>query len=513
MRDTQPKMPVSFPPPGNDRNSSSALVRQLPRNEEVEVALLGALLRDNRSYEKVAEALRAEHFSAPVHQRIYGCIAKLIDAGQEARPTTLRHLLEQDPLIVDVGGVNYLYELIANVVTVLNVASYAETIRDLYLKRELIRLGETVVNEAYDVSDPLDTAEKQVERAEHHLYEVVTTGRFNDGLVSLKDATVRALDSAAQAFRKETHVVGVTTGFRPIDGLLGGLHPSDLIILAGRPAMGKTALATTIAYNAARRYRSFKDKNGRVIEEGGKVLFFSMEMSAEQLAGRLLSAAALVSSDKIRRGDITEQQFRNISEASRTLHELPFFIDDTPALSSSGLRQRARRMKRLHGLNLIVIDYLQLMQGAPDRRSDNRVQEVSEITRGLKALAKELNVPVLALSQLSRQVEQREDKHPQLSDLRESGSIEQDADVVGFVYREEYYLQQQPPEERATDTGDKFEKRLIKYNERLAESKNVAKFIIAKQRHGPVGTVELYFDADHARFGDPIDRAHSGPSA
>jgi len=469
------------------------------------------LLRDNRGYEKVAEVLRPEHFSVPVHQRVYGYAAKLIDAGQEARPTTLRHLLEQDPLMAEAGGISYLYELIANVVTVLNVASYAETIRDLYLKRELIRLGETVVNEAYDVSDPLDTAEKQVERAEHHLYTVVTTGRFNDGLVSLKDATALALDSAEKAFRKETHVVGVTTGFRPVDNLLGGLHPSDLVILAGRPAMGKTALATTIAYNAARRYRSFKDQHGRTIEEGGKVLFFSMEMSAEQLAGRLLSAAARVSSDKIRRGDITEQQYRDICDASRTLHEIPFFIDDSPALSISGLRQRARRVKRLHGLNLIVIDYLQLMQGAPDRRTDNRVQEVSEITRGLKALAKELNVPVLALSQLSRQVEQREDKHPQLSDLRESGSIEQDADVVGFVYREEYYLRQQPPERRATDSDEKFQTRLSRHNERLEDAKNVAKFIIAKQRHGPVGTVELFFDADHARFGDPIDREHGSP--
>ncbi|MTI10033.1 replicative DNA helicase [Curvivirga aplysinae] len=489
-------------------DEASKLIRQPPRNVEVEAALIGALLRNNRAFEKVGDMLRAEHFFAPEHQLIYGLAKRMVDAGQEARPTTLQHLVESEPSLQEVGGADYLYDLAANVVTVINAADYAKTIYDLFLKRELIGLGEDTVNDAY-TNDLDDTAETQIEKLESRLYNLAESGDMDRSVTKLGDATMVALQHVEEAYKRDSHIVGVTTGFRDIDNMIGGLHPSDLLILAGRPAMGKTALATSIAFNAAKAFREFQDEQGNTIQEGGKMLFFSLEMSAEQLAGRILSGEAKVSGDKIRRGEITEEEFQQVAMAAQELANIPLFIDDTPGLSITGMRQRARRVKRQFGLDGVVVDYLQLLSGPPDKKNDNRVQEVSEITRGLKMLAKELEIPVIALSQLSRQVENREDKRPQLADLRESGSIEQDADMVSFVYRPEYYLQKEHPEQRPAEAQDKFLERLQGHEQRLAEARNVAEFIIAKQRHGPIGTVELFFDNDYARFGD-LDRHHEG---
>ncbi len=481
--------------------------RQPPYNAEVEQALLGAILRNNRAYEAAADLLRPMHFYVPEHQRLYEHVKKLIDKGQVASPATLSHVAEGDEILRDAGGTAYLYELATNVVTVLNAAEYARTIHDLHLKRELIGLGEDIVNDAYDSQDMDFTADKQIEKTEQRLYDLATTGEVDRTVKTIDMAAKAALKMAEQAFSRDSHIVGVTSGLRDIDDRLGGLHKSDLLILAGRPAMGKTALATNIAYNAASAYKKIVTEDGREIEEGGVVLFFSLEMSAEQLAGRLISTCAGVPSDKIRRGDIEQEEFERIVVASQELGRLPLYIDDTPALSITGLRQRARRVKRQYGLHLVVVDYLQLLQGPPDKRMDNRVQEVSEITRGLKTLAKDLEIPVLALSQLSRQVENREDKRPQLADLRESGSIEQDADVVSFVYRPEYYLEKEVPEQRANESPDKFEERRLRHDQMLTEKRNVAEFIIAKQRHGPVGTVELFFNGALTLF-DDLDRQH-----
>ena len=486
-------------------------VRQPPYNAEVEQALLGAILRNNRAFEAAADLLQEHHFYVPEHQVLFGHVKKLIDKGQVASPATLSHIAQGDEILRAAGGTAYLYELATNVVTVLNASDYARTIHDLHLKRELIGLGEDVVNDAYDNHDMDFTADKQIEKTEQRLYDLATTGEVDRTVTTVGNAAKLALQMAEAAFSRDSHLVGVPTGLKDIDDTLGGLHKSDLLILAGRPAMGKTALATNIAYNAAttRRSNGLENKgteNNTTDDKGGSdktvVLFFSLEMSAEQLAGRLIATCAGVPSDKIRRGDIKQEEFERIVVARQELGRLPLYIDDTPALSITGLRQRARRVKRQHGLHLVVVDYLQLLQGPPEKRMENRVQEVSEITRGLKTLAKDLGIPVLALSQLSRQVENREDKRPQLADLRESGSIEQDADVVSFVYRPEYYLEKEVPEQRPNEAPDKFEERRMRHEQMLSDKRNIAEFIIAKQRHGPVGTVELYFNGELTVFED-----------
>jgi len=497
----------TFSPPFHDSAIDGDITHRIPpHNAEVEAALLGAILTNNNAFEKVSEFLRADYFYEPVHGRIYATIERMIEQGQIASPLTLKHFFDQDEALANVGGARYLFDLAASVVTVVNATDYARTIRDLHLRRQLIELGEEMVNVAYepDVDSP---ASEQIEAAEQHLYDLSSTGALERGIVDLGQAAKQAIESAEEAFRRDSHVVGVTTGLKDLDLKLGGLHPSDLLILAGRPAMGKTALATNIAYNAAKAYKEYTDETGRTITDGGHVLFFSLEMSAEQLAMRILSERAEIPSDAIRRGDIGTEEFNRLVVASQELHRLPLYIDDTPALTISGLRTRARRLKRQKKLHLIIVDYLQLLNGSPGRRSDNRVQEISEITRGLKTLAKELDVPVLALSQLSRQVEQREDKRPQLADLRESGSIEQDADVVTFVFREEYYLEKATPIQGLEEAQDKFSNRSEHWAERLEQVRNTASVIIAKQRHGPVGTIDLYFDGKYTRFAD-LDRQH-----
>ena len=463
--------------------------RTMPHNLEAEKGLLGAIFINNRAYETVSDFLRPEHFAYAQHGRIFEAAAKLIERGQIADPVTMRRFFEADENMTDIGGPAYLAELAASAVTVINAGEYGRQVYDLYLKRELIGLGEDVVNKAYG-GEVEEKATDQIETAEQNLYDLATKGEYEGGFLPFKDAVITAIKSAEAAHTREGGLAGVGTGFTDMDKLLGGVHSSDLVILAGRPAMGKTALATNIAYNAAYNYSHSEGREGAVVG------FFSLEMSAEQLASRILSEQSNISSDRMRKGELSNDEFTRLAAASSTLHKIPIFIDDTPALTVSALRTRARRLKRQHNLGLIVVDYLQLV-AATTSRNDGRVQEVSEITRGLKTLAKELNVPVLALSQLSRAVEQREPPRPQLSDLRESGSIEQDADVVMFVFREEYYVEREKPSEEKLDE-------MVAWQERMARLHGKAEVIIGKQRHGPIGTVELSFESQFTRFGNLV---------
>ncbi|MCD8496952.1 MAG: replicative DNA helicase [Alphaproteobacteria bacterium] len=469
-------------------NESGPHYRSLPHNVEAEQGLLGALLVDNRGMEKVGDFLKPQHFFTPVHARIYESIFTLIDRGQNASPVTLKGYFENDPELETLGGAGYLADLAASVVSVVNTEDYGRTIYELHLRRELITLGEDVVNEAFE-HDLDRTASDTIETAESRLFTLAESGDSRAAFTTLRDSVLVAIDLAEKAFKTQGNVTGVTTGLTDMDKKLGGLQNSDLLILAARPSMGKTSLAVNIAFNAAKRYAETGGK------EGGIVGFFSLEMSADQLATRILADQSGISGDAIRKGNIKQEDFRKFVEASHTLSQVPLYIDDTPALSIGAVRTKARRLKRQHGLGLLVVDYLQLLRGNGSRQSaENRVLEVSEITRGLKAIAKELNIPVVALSQLSRAVEQREDKRPQLSDLRESGSIEQDADVVMFIYREEYYLSRTEPE-----VGTE---KHLEWQERMAKAHNIAETIVAKQRHGPIGTVKLFFDPNLTRFSD-----------
>ena len=476
-------------------------VPQPPANTEAEQALLGAILINNAAHGRVAEFLAAEHFGNAVHGRIFAAIGKLIERGQIANPVTLKNLFDQDGALAEIGGAQYLARLAEAAVTIINAEHYGRTIHELHLRRELITIGQDVVADAFahDLDDP---GTEQIERAEAKLFELATVGQAEGGFQEFSKALTSAITLAQAAFRRDGKTVGVATGFTDLDKKLGGLHPSDLVILAGRPSMGKTALATNIAFRAAMAYRGVRGADGHVTAEDGAVVgFFSLEMSAEQLATRILAEESGTSSDRIRRGEVRREDFDKFVEASQRLAAVPLYIDDTPALSVSALRTRARRLKRQHGLGLIVVDYLQLLRPSVSGRAmENRVQEVSDITRGLKAIAKELDVAVLACSQLSRAVEQREDKRPMLADLRESGSIEQDADVVMFIFREEYYLSRSEPSRRPEESDDKFNDRYERWKERCESSYGIADVIIAKQRHGPIGTVKLHFEAETTKF-------------
>ncbi len=496
-----------------DRNQDISLVdehgeaprayRVPPHNLEAEMALIGAILSNNKQYDRVGDFLLPEHFADPANGRVYAACGKLVDRGQLASPVTLKNLFEQDGELQEIGGTNYLARLAGSVPMVGGALDYGREVYHCHLRRELIGLGEDMVEDAFD-HDLDRPAPAQIEQAEERLFSLAERGDVDGGLKEFKSALVSAIDMAQSAYKRDGKLVGVPTGFTVVDRMLGGLHPSDLIIIAGRPSMGKTAFATNIAYHAASSLRYETDADGNEVQQRDVVGFFSLEMSAEQLATRILSEQTEVRSDAIRRGDIKAEEFERIFQASLKLQSLPLFIDDSPALSVSALRTRARRLKRQHGLGMIVVDYLQLLQSSLGRRPENRVQEVSDITRGLKALAKDLNVPVIALSQLSRAVEQREDKRPQLADLRESGSIEQDADVVMFLYREEYYLDRETKEKKEHDKDDAHQKRM----ERLNNSRNKAEIIIAKQRHGPVGMANLYFDGRYTRFKDLAEDDH-----
>jgi replicative DNA helicase len=485
------------------REEERLVFRQPPHNLEAEQALLGAVLVNNLAYNRVSDFLRPEHFVDPLHGRIYDAMSRLIERNQIASPVTLKPYFEQDEGLMQAGGFVYLARLATQSAGIINAADYARLVHDLYLRRELIDIGEQTVNGAFQ-AEVDQTATDQIEIAEKRLFDLAQTGQVEGGFIPFQRAVTEAISMAEAAFKREGKLTGVATGLYPLDRLLGGLHKSDLIILAGRPGMGKTALATNIAFHVANSYTEGVDENGqRAVVDGGNVGFFSLEMSSEQLATRVLAEQAEVSSEKIRRGELNAQDFHNVVETSARLERIPLFIDDTPALTIAALRTRARRLMRQHGLQMLVVDYLQLLQPSGNSRQENRVQEISEITRGLKTLAKELNVPVLALSQLSRAVEQREDKRPQLSDLRESGSIEQDADVVMFVYREEYYHKQRPPQQRDDEPMDKFHDRMDKWMQHGEEIYGQAEAIVAKQRHGPTGSVKLKFDGPTTRFSSP----------
>ncbi len=461
-----------------------------PHNIEAEQALLGAILVNNDAFDRVSDFLKAQHFSEDLHRRIFDVAAQLIRAGKLATPITLKTFLGEH----DLGGVTipqYLARLAAEATTIINAEDYGRTIHDLAVRRDLILIGEDIVNAAYDA--PISAKPRDhIEEAERKLYSIAETGRYDGGFQRFSDALATAVDMAAKAWERDGRLSGTATGLTDLDRMLGGLQPSDLVIIAGRPGMGKTALATNIAFNIAKahEFRPKPDGSHETIN-GGIVGFFSLEMSAEQLATRIISEQSGVPSYKIRRGDISEPEFHRVAEAAREMQTIPFYIDQTGGISIAQLTARARRLKRQRGLDVLVVDYLQLLS-ASRNRSDNRVQELTEITTGLKALAKELNVPILALSQLSRQVESRDDKRPQLSDLRESGSIEQDADVVMFVFREEYYLKNKQPREGSEE--------FLAWQSSMEQVHGKAELIIGKQRHGPTGTIELAFEAEMTRF-------------
>jgi replicative DNA helicase len=486
--------------------------RSLPHNDEAEQALLGALLVNNEKIHIVSGFLLAEQFYQPIHGRIYDAVLKLVERGQMANPVTLKHYFENDDALTDIGGAQYLARLAGSTVTIINAEDYARTVHDLALRRSLISLGEEVVNDAFDYKIDVPATD-QIETAEQRLFNLAEAGQAEGGFRPLSDSLTGAITMMEGAYKGDSGVSGISTGLSALDDLLGGLHPSDLLILAGRPSMGKTALATNIAFQAALNYRVEPDKNGEDQRVAGAVVgFFSLEMSAEQLASRLLSEETGISSHKLRRGDISKDDFHKVVEASRRLARAPFFIDDTPALSVAALRTRARRLLRTQKLSLIVVDYLQLVRPSGTTKNDNRVQEIGEITQGLKALAKDLNLPVLALSQLSRAVEQREDKRPQLSDLRESGSIEQDSDVVMFIFREEYYLERSEPVRRADEADERFIERYERWKNRLQEVAGTAEVFIAKQRHGPIGGLKLQFTSETTKF-STLDSHHGGEDA
>ena len=468
----------------------------LPHNIEAEQQLLGAILTNNDIYDRIAALVKAEHFFEPVHARIFEIAVARIQKNALASPVTLKAYLEEDEGLKELGGPAYLARLAGSAISAFAARDYAQMIYDLAVRRELMSLGRDISDRARRIdvdSDPKD----QITEAEQRLYTLAEQGTVEKGFVSFLKATTEAVQTALAAYQREGALSGVSTGLVDLDKKLGGLHPSDLLILAGRPSMGKTALATNIAYNIAKAYRRGTRHDGSEgAVEGGVVGFYSLEMSAEQLAARVLSEAARVPSHNIREGNMTEEEMRRFLEAAKALENAPLFIDDTPALPISTIAARARRLKRQHGLDVLVIDYLQLARPASSR-SEGRVQEVSEITQGLKAIAKELNIPVIALSQLSRQVEQREDKRPQLSDLRESGSIEQDADVVMFVFREEYYKEREKP-------GDHDLEGMVKWKDEMSALHGKAEVIVGKQRHGPIGTVELAFEGQFTRFSNLV---------
>ncbi|MBX9830310.1 MAG: replicative DNA helicase [Xanthobacteraceae bacterium] len=468
----------------------------MPHNIEAEQALLGAIFINNDAFYRVSDFLKSDHFFEPLHRAIFDVMVSLIEANKIASPITVKTFLPAD---LDIGGLSlsqYLARVAAEATTVINAADYGRSIYDLATRRELINIADDIRDAAFNSA--VDSAPReQIEHAEQRLYEVAETGRFGSGFETFDAALTQAIDNAALAYQSDGKLSGLPTGLKDLDAMMGGLQPSDLIIIAGRPGMGKTSLATNIAYNVAKAYEAPVASAGSPqVRSGGIVAFFSLEMSSEQLATRVIAEQSEISSSSIRRGEISENDFDALLQRRQQIRRIPLFIDQTGALTIGQVAARARRLKRQRGLDLIVVDYIQLMQGVTQRAAQNRVQEVAEITTGLKALAKELNVPIVALSQLSRNVENREEKRPQLSDLRESGSIEQDADVVLFVYREEYYLKNREPTP-GTDAH-------MKWEVELETSRGKAEIIIGKQRHGPTGTVNLSFQGEFTRFADLV---------
>src|SRR5690348_15811024 len=481
-------------------SASETPIQTLPHNVEAEAALLGALMIDNRLVEDIGLKLKAHHFFEPLHGRIYEAILKMTDSNRVANPVTLRPLFDGDENIKEVGGAAYLAQLTGSGAAVIGARDFAGQIYDLALLRSLIGVGRDLVEGALDTSEDVAPL-AQIERAETELYKVAEEGGAEGRAKSFSEATKDALEMAERALNSGGHLSGFTTGLESLNSKIGGLHKSDLVIVAGRPGMGKSALGTNIGFACAQRLlRDQEDGIEPTKSAGTAVALFSLEMSADQLATRILAEQSGISSENLRMGRITQQEFRQLARAAAELQSLPLYIDDTPGLTIAALRTRARRLKRQKGIGVVVVDYLQLLQGTGKNSNDNRVQEISEISRGLKQLAKELNVPVIGLSQLSRAVEQREDKRPQLSDLRESGSIEQDADIVLFIYREDYYLAAKQPGDDHPD--------FAAWQEEMARAYGRAEVIVAKQRHGSTGKVRLKFDSRITKFSDAADEGY-----
>ena len=459
------------------------LDQKQPSNIEAEQALLGSILVNNDIIDEISTIVNPTSFYDPAHTKIYEVIESLNNKGMIANPITLKNYFEKDNMLQEVGGTEYLVKLTRFSGSTKQAIDYSKVIHEMYLRRELVLISDNLSSETLNSKD--QSAENIIENTEKSLFDLAERGSFSQSFLKFNQALDQTIEMATLAMKNDKGIVGVPTGLTDLDEKLGGLHKSDLVILAGRPSMGKTALATNIAYYAAKNIMSRQEKSS--------VAFFSLEMSSEQLSTRILSEQARIKSDDIRRGKVTEEEINRYIETSRDIYNLPLFIDETPAITIATLSNRARRIKRLFGVSLVVVDYIQLMRSA-SRRLDNRVQEISEITQGLKALAKELNVPILALSQLSRAVEQRDDKQPQLADLRESGSIEQDADVVMFVYREAYYLERKQPKLGSIEHAE--------WQSKMNDVNGLADIILGKQRHGPTGTIKVEFEGIYTKFKD-----------
>jgi len=469
-------------------------------NIDAEIALIGCLLWDNRNFEKISDFLDENHFTDQNHQMIFKQIKDLLNKNILVSPITLKNYLSEKEFGLEIT--KYLKEIKDSSPSTQNTFQYAKIIYELHLKRSLVGIGQNIIQETFDVNTE-NTGDLLIENAENDLYNLSNTGNAERKYTKFGDSLKYAVDIINEAYKREGKIAGIASGLRDLDNKLGGFHKSDLVIIAGRPSMGKTALGTNIAFNVAKNFREKIDDFGnKKLIDGGKIAFFSLEMSSEQLATRILAEQTKISGDKMRKAELSKDDFKKIAKATSELEDINLYIDDNPILTIATLRARARRLQRLHGIDLIIIDYLQLMSASNKNKSEGRVQEISEITRGLKAIAKELDIPIIALSQLSRQVEQREDKRPQLSDLRESGTIEQDSDVVMFIFREIYYLERMEPIKKPEESEEKYQERISRWQELCEKTHSTAEIIIAKQRHGPIGNIKTHFESNYTKFSD-----------
>ena len=485
----------------SDQNKENKEVSEKFQNFDAEIAVIGCLLWDNKSYEKIADFLIEDHFIDLNNKNIFKTIKRLLDKNILVTPITLKNYLEENDKD-SFDNYTYLNQIKDSAPSTQNAYQYARLLYDLHIKRSLIGIGKNIIQDTISNEEDLEGI-NLIENAENDLYNLSQTGSSDRKYSLFGESLKKAIDVIDQSFKREGKIAGLPSGLKDLDKKLGGFHNSDLIIIAGRPSMGKTALGTNIAFNAAKKFKEKEDEFGnKTTIDGGKIAFFSLEMSSEQLATRVLAEQSKISSDKMRKAELNKEDFKKIAKVSSELENLNLVIDDNPILTIPSLRARARRLKRLYDIDMIIIDYLQLMSGSQNVKNDGRVQEISEITRGLKAIAKELNIPIIALSQLSRQVEQREDKRPLLADLRESGTIEQDSDVVMFIFRESYYLERMEPIKKPDEQNDRYNERHQRWRELCESRYNIADIIIAKQRHGPTGAIKTHFDPNFTKFSD-----------
>jgi len=485
----------------SDQNKENQEISEKFQNFDAEIAVIGCLLWDNKSYEKIADFLTEDHFIDLNNKNIFKTIKRLLDKNILVTPITLKNYLEENDKD-SFDNYTYLNQIKDSAPSTQNAYQYARLLYDLHIKRSLIGIGKNIIQDTISNEEDLEGI-NLIENAENDLYNLSQTGSSDRKYSLFGESLKKAIDVIDQSFKREGKIAGLPSGLKDLDKKLGGFHNSDLIIIAGRPSMGKTALGTNIAFNAAKKFKEKEDEFGnKTTIDGGKIAFFSLEMSSEQLATRVLAEQSKISGDKMRKAELNKEDFKKIAKVSSELENLNLVIDDNPILTISSLRARARRLRRLYDIDMIIIDYLQLMSGSQNVKNDGRVQEISEITRGLKAIAKELNIPIIALSQLSRQVEQREDKRPLLADLRESGTIEQDSDVVMFIFRESYYLERMEPIKKPDEQNDRYNERHQRWRELCESRYNIADIIIAKQRHGPTGAIKTHFDPNFTKFSD-----------